>query len=206
MGRVSTASGGGKTFKQPDAGTHAARCIGIIDLGTQEGEWQGEPTRRNQVIVRWELPFETEEFDGVTKPLIVSKFYTNSLNEKATLRKDLESWRSKPFTAEEMLKGFDLENIIGKCCQLSIVHTDKGKAKVVGVSAMAKGMTCPAQFNDSVVFWIEPWNDNKFEALPEFYKDLIRRSEEYRELNNVGRGETGYARRIDLPNDDDIPF
>jgi hypothetical protein len=151
----------------------------MVDLGTQHSEYLGEPIVRNQFIVMFELPLETIEIDGVSKPLIVSKFYTNSMNEKATWRKDLESWRSKPFTDEE-LNRFDNQNVLGKPLMVSVVHNDKGKARVVGVSAVPKGMVCPPQVNPSSTFWIDEWDDNKFAALPQGLKDIIVKSDEYR--------------------------
>ena len=94
MGRY-TSEGSGGSFKQAPAGTHVARAIKIIDLGTQHGEYLGEPTVRSQIVVQWELPNETLTIDGEDKPFIVSCFYTNSLNEKAKLRADLETWSGK---------------------------------------------------------------------------------------------------------------
>ena len=49
---------GGKEFEQAPAGTHVARCIKLIDLGTQFGEYQGKPTSARKVVVSWELPNE----------------------------------------------------------------------------------------------------------------------------------------------------
>src|ERR1043165_7214119 len=97
---------GNTSFEQPPSGSHAARCIAIIDLGTQRSTYEGEAQIKRQVIVRWELPTElmtTGDFQG--KPFTVSKFYTASLHEKSGLRKDLASWRGRDFTPEE-LKGF----------------------------------------------------------------------------------------------------
>ena len=54
MGRYATAAGGGKDFEQAPAGSHVARCIKIIDLGTQESEYQGVKTIKNQILVSWE--------------------------------------------------------------------------------------------------------------------------------------------------------
>lgn len=170
---------GGSDFKQAPAGNHVARCIRLIDLGTQHGEYQGEPTVRNQVLVQWELPHETMEIDGQPKPLIVSKFYTNSLSEKANLRKDLESWRARPFTSEELMR-FDLEKILGAPCMVSVIHNEKGKAKVTSVAALARGTACPPAVNELSAFWLDAWDDNKFAALPDGIKDIITRSDEYK--------------------------
>lgn len=201
MGRYAQDTGGGD-FKQAPEGNHVARCIGIVDIGTHHGEYQGTPTVRNQIIVRWELPFETEEFDGQQKPLIVSKFYTNSLSEKANLRKDLESWRSRAFTVEELMK-FDLMTILGKPCTVSVVHNEKKKAKVVSVAAVPKGTACPPAFNPISAFWIDEWDDAKFAELPEGFQRLIMESDEYQAMK--GAPVVMPKSTVD-PLDDDCPF
>lgn len=200
MGRYATDAGSGD-FKQAPAGNHVARCIKLIDLGTQHGEYKGEPTVRNQIVMQWELPHETMEIDGQQKPLIVSKFYTNSLNEKSNLRADLEAWRGRPFTIEELRK-FDLEAVLGKPCMVNVVHNDKGRAKVTSVAAMAKGMTCPEAFNKPMSFWIDPWNDAAYMELPEGFRKIIAQSDEFKGLNDPGHG----VDERHPPADDDIPF
>ena len=40
-------SGGGE-FEQAPAGTHMAVCIRVIDIGTQDGEYQGKPNSKRQ--------------------------------------------------------------------------------------------------------------------------------------------------------------
>lgn len=55
------------------------------------------------------------------KPYLVGKRYTLSLNDKSILRKDLETWRTKPFTLEQAA-GFDLEVLVGVECGLLIIH------------------------------------------------------------------------------------
>lgn len=202
MGRTTKDTGSGD-FKQAPEGTHVARCIGIVDIGTHHGEYQGQPTVRNQIIVRWELPYETETFEDKEAPLIVSKFYTNSLSEKANLRKDLQAWRSREFTPEELM-GFDLMNILGKPCTVSIVHNEKGKAKVVSVAAVPKGTQCPPAVNAVDAFWIDEWDDNKFAALPEGFKKMIAESDEYKAFKGDSPVAKPTANGSDA--DDDIPF
>lgn len=210
MGRYSSDTGGGDFTPAPE-GTHVARCIELIDIGTQHGEYLGEPTKRNQIIVRWELPNETIQIDGKPEPMLVSKFYTNSLGEKANLRADLTSWRGRAFTKEE-LDRFDLMNILGKPCLLTVVHTDKGKAKVNSVSGLAKGMTCPPQSNQSKAFFLDDWNGDvngePFMSLPKGFRELILKSDEYKELAappGVSAPPAGADKHVDTFNDD-IPF
>jgi len=76
------------------------------------------------------------------KRFVVTKTYTASLNEKANLRKDLESWRGRPFTVEE-LQGFDLEKVVKAPCMLNLVaQTTKAGKTWTGIAAimpLAKG-------------------------------------------------------------------
>lgn len=201
MGRYATDSGG--NFEQAPTGTHVGICYRLIDLGTQHGEYQGKPNARNQVLVSWELPNELMK-DG--QPFVVSKFYTNSLGEKANLRQHLESWRGQHFTVEE-LKKFDLQNILGKPCLLSIIHNDKERAVVSGVMAMPKGSAAPEMHNKPFVFWIDEWNQESFDSLSDGIKDIIKESDEYKaRVNPSDDGGLG-AMPNDLPWDnDDIPF
>ena len=206
MARFASDTGGGD-FQPAPEGTHIARCVELIDIGTHHGEYQGSPTVRNQVIVRWELPHETIEIDGKPQPMIGWKFYTNSLGEKANLRADLTAWRGRAFTPEELMK-FDLQTILGKPCQVTIVHNDKKKAKVTAVSGLAKGTTCPPAANDPKAFWIEEWdgdtNAPPFADLPKGFRELILQSDEVKERNNPDPEPPRGGKPADF--DDDIPF
>lgn len=205
MGRYAQETGGGD-FQQAPIGTHVARCIRLIDLGTQAGEWQGKPNSRNQVLVMWELPNETLEIEGVAKPFIVSKFYTNSLGEKANLRHDLVQWRGRDFSPEELGK-FDLQSILGAPCMISIVANDKGKHKVGGVMKMPKGQQAPEAKNPLLAFWLDEFNQATFDGLSDGLKKIIQKSPEYAEAVNgkQPRSQPEKAGHFD-DMEDDIPF
>lgn len=191
---------GGGDFQQAPVGAHAARCIKIIDIGTQHSEFQGKPTVREQVIITWELPNELMD-DG--RPFTVSKYYTASLHEKATLRHDLESWRGRAFSEEE-LTGFSLKNILGKPCMLSIVDKE-GKSRVGGVMALPKGTVVPPQINPSVVFDISEWDDKVFNSLSEKIKETIMQCDEVKKTKKDRSPTPDTAVADDFLNDD-IPF
>jgi hypothetical protein len=197
MGRFAQEGNGGGDFEAAPVGNHAARCIRIIDLGTQTGEYQGKTTRRNQVMVMWELPDEPMA-DG--KPFTVSRFYTNSLHEKSTLRADLISWRGRDFTGEE-LQRFDLQSILGAPCLVNVVHSESGKAKVTSVAKLPKGMTISGAVNPPMAFWLDEFDAEVFESLGKGLQAIIAKSPEYQsavsrqpEMATAGGG------------DDDIPF
>lgn len=197
---------GGTSFEQPPTGSHAARCISIIDIGTQKSTYEGEVQIKHQLIVRWELSNElmtTGEFAG--KPFTVSKFYTASLNEKARLRLDLAAWRGRDFTPEE-LKGFDLKNIIGKPCMLAVGMSEKGKAKVSAVMALPKGMTIPDQSNQSFHFSLDEFKAADFEMLSKGFKEMVMTSPEYQRLMSK-MPERTHSEFLDMQSEDDsIPF
>lgn len=206
MGRYASDSGTA-TFTPAPVGTHVARCFRIVDLGTQHGEYAGKPTRRNQVLVSWELPEETVEIDGEERPIIASRFYTNSLSEKANLRQDLEAWRGRTFTEAE-LDRFDLESIIGKPCLLTIVSKGEGgKTKVAGVSGLPKNMQCPPEVNKPFTLWLdEDFDMEKFEALSDGIKKIVEKSEEWYYLQNGDASKPPQGRDDRQLDDDDIPF
>lgn len=122
-------------FEPCPAGLHQAVCVDVIDKGVLPGQF-GE---KHKIDVRWQV--EQTMKDG--KPYMIQQRYTLSLNEKATLRHHLESWRGKPFTDQE-LAGFDLEKLIGANCQIVVIHRpgDQGKvwANVQTITPLGKGM------------------------------------------------------------------
>jgi len=185
------------------AGNHVARCIGLIDLGTQEYTFAGKPKRSRKVLVKWELPNERKVFseEKGEQAHVLSKEYTMSLSEKANLTKDLQSWRGKPFTEQE-LDGFDLKTILGVACLLMVIHNEKGYAEIASVAALPKGMTVPAQENPSEYLSLDSFDKTIFDSLPDYQKDKIKASPEYK---NLGSPET--PSWSDMGEEvDDIPF
>lgn len=125
----------GTEFTPAPAGTHQGVCVDVVDLGLVKTQW-GE---KRMVRVVWQI----DETMDTGKRFIVQRRYTASLNEKAALRHDLEAWRGRPFTADE-LKQFDVENVLSANALLNIVHqTKEGKtyANVKSLSPILKTMT-----------------------------------------------------------------
>lgn len=175
-----------KEFKIAPAGNHLARLYSCIDLGHQSVDWKGETKIMHKVALTWELHGEDENGEKLQtedgKPLIVTKRYTVSLGDQATLRKDLESWSGKKMTAEDR-KNFDLKNLLGKFCMLSVVHSEDGKfANVSTISAVPSALrnSLPNGNNPIVHFWLQEFDQAKYDALPKYYKEKITESSEWR--------------------------
>lgn len=162
-----------------EEGTHLGVCSMLIDLGMQYSEVYKKSQRK--VLIGWELPDETIEIDGEMKPRVLSKRYTANLSEKSNLRKDLASWRGRDFTPDE-LKAFDLKNIVGASCLLTIIHSKNGEktyANIQSVVKLPKGMAKQALFEPPVVFDLDTDPLERVEDMPAWIAELIKKSETY---------------------------
>lgn len=201
--------------RQPalEAGSYAAKCYAVIDIGEHYSQMYDKYARK--VIIMWELPDEIALFDGEAKPRAISETYTNSISEKATLRKTLENWRGKAFTPEE-LDGFDLKNVLGTGCLLSIIHAPRKNelgeyAKIGSVSRLPKSMSVPDKTYNPLVYLDldEPDALEKMKSLPEWVRKRIEESETYKRLISPDENMTisGSADNFSEVDDThDVPF
>lgn len=201
MGLVAKDSGGGdRKFENAPSGAHAARCFRVVDLGTQTFQVMGETKQAHQCLITWELGKMMD--DG--KPYTINEKYTVSLHEKAKMRSILESWRGRKFTDEER-KGFELKNVLGKVCFLSIVHTQRGDktyANIASVMPVPEGIASPPAVNELVYYSISEHDEDVFQKLPKFYREMIQKSPEYQMLSM----ERAPVAAGDVDPNDDIPF
>lgn len=176
---------GGQDFELTPAGTHAAICYRLIDLGTQKQVFGSDTKNIHKILISWELPDELMT-DG--RPFTIHSRYTLSLHEKAKLRADLESWRGRAFTEAE-LEGFDLENLLGKGCLVNVVHTEnngKTYANIRALTPLPKGMRVPATTENPLVsFSLQDPDWAAFEALSDGLQTTIKKSPEYAEATKA---------------------
>jgi hypothetical protein len=119
------------------------------------------------------------------------------LFEAATLRKDLENWRDKSFTEEE-LKGFDIANLLGCTAKIEVTHTEPsgdflgGNPKINRLSSPPSGIVKVETINKMEAFdlsvYCEEWRGNSseatkamcdiFESLPTWQQEDIEKSYE----------------------------
>lgn len=208
-----TLTDSGSDYKPIEPGAYRAICSRVIDLGTQTTSYNGEEKSARKLLLTWEVPDVEVEWEGETRPATISQTFTASLHEKANLRKVLESWRGRSFTADE-LKGFDTKNILGAPCFLNIVHNEKdGRtyANVAAVMPLPKGMEKPEGSGQLVNFDLDDFEPRTLDALHDKLREKIMASPEYKA---IASGEAGF--HGDAPDagvaggspsfDDDIPF
>ena len=199
---VNAGNGGGGDFENCPAGSFAARCYQIIDLGHQTFEWKGEAKVAPKVRITWEL----NEMMSDGRPFSISREYTASIGDKANLRKDLEAWRGRPFTATE-LQNFSLENVLGAPCLLGVVHKPskdgtKVYANVGSIMALPKGMPSPELVNPAVKFDIGTFDQKVFDGLSSYVQKKILMSKELEE-NGIPQASSQDEPVIES---DEVPF
>ena len=183
-------------------GVHKARCIKVIDLGTQKNDYQGQVSWKRTVLIIWETP---EELDGEGKPMTISKFYNLSLHEKSKLSQDLVSWRGRPFTETE-IKSFDISKLAGVACMLNVIEKN-GKSVISSVMPLAKNDKVVEQVLPTVIFSLQDFQNGKketFNQLSEGIRNMILRSRELQDMNqDLGDGNNGSDLNV---GDEAIPF
>lgn len=117
-------------FVNAPEGVHNAVCVDVID----KGEMVTKFGKKHKVKIVWEIETLMESGDRFT----ANQLYTASLHEKAQLRKDLKGWRGKDFTADELAGDWDLEQVIGKPCQVVIEHATNEKGTFANVTKVLK--------------------------------------------------------------------
>lgn len=198
-----------KEFKNSPPGSHLGRLYKIVDLGTQQGEWEGKATYARKMIFYFELHGEDDKGQPLVnddgKPLIVTKYYNASLGEKATLRKHLQTWLNLDFS--KMPEGFKVENILGKFAMINVTTYQKDgktRASVEGLSAVPAIVVkhgLPEGVNEISIFDLNKFDSAKFDALSDGIKKMIMSSPEYRALTQQSEPVTS----DDFPNDA-VPF
>ncbi len=212
MGLVASDAGNGQDYEPIPAGLHHAICYSFFDLGTQFNEKYGKKERK--VLLVWELPEQRIEIkkdeETLDLPKARSRSYTLSLHKKANLRRDLESWRGKPFTAKE-LEGFDLADILGANATLQLIHETKGDKTYVNISnvlPLVAGNKREAE-NPINYFSFDDHSDLP-ENTPNWIAEIIQKSDEWKALKRDAQPGEPEPPPLDPdeppPWEDDIPF
>lgn len=207
----------GGSFESTPAGMHLARCYRIIDLGTQKSEYMGVSKLLHKIMLGWEIHGVNDDGSAIKmkdgRPFAMFKNYTFSWAEKANLRADLQSWRGKPFTQEEMRR-FDLKNVLGAWCMLNVIEKPGSDGKiyvnVAGVSpvpAVIKNAGLPAAINPNEMFTLSDPDMVMFQGFSDNLKKKIMASPEWEKLQGKTPASAQSAPKGKFDDmDDDIPF
>lgn len=207
-------------FESVPSGMHLARCYRIIDLGTQKSEYMAQVKYLHKIMLGWEIHGTNDDGtplkmrDG--RPFAIFKNYTLSWSEKATLRNDLQSWRGKPFSQEEMRR-FDLKTVLNAWCMLNIIERAGQDGNmyvnvsgVTPVPLMIKKNGLPEPINKNELFNLTDPDMEMFETFSENLKKKIQSSPEWEKLSKKTKTVDDIAPKAagsSFDEDDsDIPF
>jgi hypothetical protein len=211
-----------KTFELAPAGNHAARCVQIIDWGSQKTEYfnkDGSVKYQQKVVLRFEL---LQEVDSNGEPFVVdSKPFTFTMYEAGDLPKFLTTWRGEPLVA-----GFELDKVLGANCFLTVVHNPSkdGKytyANIASANPPAKGTNLKAMPNKTPLLSFcladakSPDFIKAFDSLPQRHQKHIKECVEWaavaREMCNAasvaqGQPATSLCPEADELDENELPF
>ena len=201
------------------SGNHLARCYRIVDLGTQKKEFKGTIKFLHEITLYWEIHGTDDDGKPIKmndgRPYGIFKNYTLSWASLANLRIDLQAWRGKPFTEEE-LRRFDLKTILNAWCMLNVIQNKSANGNVYAnikgitpVPAMLRKAGMPTAVNAEEIFQLDTPNMEMFEKFHSKLKEKIMQSPEWQRLQ--GKTKTvddiakAPAKSFD-EDDGDIPF
>jgi len=194
-------------------GTHIARCVTFIQLGTQKQEFQGIPGKdRKKIVLGFELPEEMHIFspEKGEQPFYIQNTYSLVLGEKSNFKIHMEGW-----TKGKINNQFNPLTMLGQPCQITIQHNPSTKdparmnAKVTGLSALTKTQVCPPQISPYKVLLFQRWNQEVFDSLSDWMQKTIEASPEYKALGNplvIGNNEGQYQKKTAPVKIDPLPF
>jgi hypothetical protein len=209
--------GGGGDFTPVPQGMHLARCYRVVDLGTQETSYQGKVKNLAKVMLQFEVHGEDESGKPIVtdkgEPMSISKNFTLSLGEMATLRKDLQTWRGREFTPEE-LRGFELKNVLGAWAMISVIKAmgTNGKeytniAAILSVPPAIKKAGLPTPHNELKIFSIDEADTTLFDSFSKSLKEKIEKSPEWQARGGVSAQASARPSAGSFEDmDSDIPF
>lgn len=207
-------------------GNHPARIYEIIEIGTVEGSWMGNPKMTHNVRVGFEFPTKKFIFNEEKgpQPFVLSREMSLSMGEKANLRKIADAVEGKKLTDDEA-NAYDILTMIGKPLLVTVSHTEPNEtgvqyANATTFSAVIEGLTVAPQVNPSRVLTFDEWNEETYQGLPQFLKDKIASTPEYKAMKDtfqlpdmpvITNGQplpVGEPKKVDdgSVNIDDIPF
>lgn len=202
---------GSSNYERCPVGAHLARCYRIVDLGTQKSEYKGQVKYLHKVMFCWEIYGQSDDGQPIQmsdgRPYSIFKNYTLSWSEKANLRLDLQSWRGKPFTQDELHR-FDLKNVLGAWCMLNVIERQGQNGSmysnvdgITPVPAIVKKNGIPEGINKLELFNLSDPDMEMFETFSDKLKEKIKSSPEWQKRFASVHGVTSNEQT-----EEEIPF
>lgn len=193
-----TAKDGGKKFDPHPEGTFASVCVDTINLGERVESFGG----KTKVQPKCALVFTTGQRMENGEPFYIHPEFTVSMGELANLRRFMESWRGKSYTAQQAEAGVPLHKLVGQTALITIEHLQSAKgrtyAKVRSISPLPKEMPAPSLNGYKRPEW---WTERK----EEYAKTTAAYKASTMPVRSGGESFDDFPEALN-DNDDDFPF
>src|SRR5690606_27917890 len=167
----------------PD-GTYAARCIRIIDMGTQTHKVYGDSRKVNFVFEN--LDEENEDGD----PHLHYRTFNAKLTPKADLTKAISKWMKVKIEKGDT---YDLDDLLNQPCMITVETQEKDdgdeRSVITSITSVPKSMgKLPKATNDVYSMYLteDGFDQEIFDDLPEWMQNAIKESPEWEELEEAG--------------------
>lgn len=155
----------------PEEGYHDAVCKIVADIGTQEPKNEAWNAVKKIILV-----FELVDESSKDKIVWQSLMLTFTAKSKG-LARTMKSWLGVKNVAD-----YDMANALNKSASIQIEHSQDGNyANIVSVT-QARGKVAKGFMKPASVFLDENWDEDDFEAMPDWIKNKIVDSPEYDEV------------------------
>lgn len=163
-------------------GNYPARIYEIIELGTVDSQWMGEPKKTHKIRIGFELPTEKRVFNEEKgeQPMVISKEMALSFGDLAGLRKIIEAVEGRKITDAEAVN-YDVLEILGKPLLVTVSHSEPNEQGIVYANAttfspLIKGLTVDPLTNKTRVLTYENWDEELYNSLPDFLKEKMSKT------------------------------
>lgn len=196
MSDTITARGSDSKFKPHPDGQYVGQCVDTIDLGEKVSDYPGKPAYLAPVCA---LVFRTGEINEETGEFIdIAREFTVSMGDKSNLKKFLEQWRGRPYTAEQIKAGVPLDKLTGNHGLLTIAHRTSAKQRVYANITACVGI--PKQMAGTVTHYDDYERTDYWATKRKEYADAAAKF----------RGEAAQGRDVEEvladEDSDDLPF
>jgi len=166
------------------AWSHFVRLVSIIDLGTQTIVWKEEEKQQRKIMLTFELPdetyeYETKEWEKKSGVKLKSNQFTLSWNENAGLRKFIETRQGVQSLWND---GLDVSVWLWRSGIGTIQHNSsnwKTYDNLEAVAPLMKWMEDKKAITELTYFDLDNYDAKLFDKLPSWIQDKVRLSPEY---------------------------
>ena len=163
-------------------GCYLGICVYSISIGEQLCVFEDKSKNyNNQVMMGFEICGMSVEIDGKQEPRVLGKTFNMSKSKKSTIRKFISAWEAKEFGDDAFME-VDTNDYVGRPALLTVVLNETGEySNIDNIAPLPTGlpMEVPKPLSQLIRFDMDPWNQQAFEALPEWARERIKKSTEY---------------------------